>query len=206
LAFSGGSGPENWRVTLAETGVETMTGGRLARVRRHLPESGTFVVTYGDGVADVDISALLEFHRAHGKVATVTVVRPPSRFGEMEIESEQVLCFTEKPQVSQGSVNGGFFVFDAPRIWDYLPDDPDLILERAPLQTLAEQRELAAFRHDGFWQPMDTPREFRELNDLWDTGRAPWKLWASDSAPRLRADRVRPSGRPPSLRPNAIKR
>lgn len=204
--FATGSAPENWRVTLAETGVDTMTGGRLARVRRHLPESGTFLVTYGDGVANVDIPALIQFHESHGKIATVTVVRPPSRFGELEIESEteDVLCFTEKPQISQGSVNGGFFAFDAARIWDYLPDDPGLILERAPLQTLAEQRQLAAFRHDGFWQPMDTPREFRELNDLWDTGRAPWKAWHSDSASRLRASNgARTSNRPPSMSPGA---
>jgi glucose-1-phosphate cytidylyltransferase len=179
VAFHDGRGPERWRVTLAETGVDTMTGGRLAQVRRYVGESGLFLLTYGDGVADVDVHALIEFHKAHGKIATVTAVRPPSRFGEMMIENQRVSCFTEKPQVSEGSVNGGFFVFDASRIWDYIPNDASSILERGPLQQLANAGELLAYRHDGFWQPMDTPREFRELNDLWDAGRAPWKVWGS---------------------------
>lgn len=181
ITFHNGHDLENWQVTLAETGIETMTGGRLTAVRKHVGDSGLFLVTYGDGVADVDIGALLDFHKSHGKVATVTAVRPPSRFGEMVVEGGRVACFTEKPQVSEGSVNGGFFVFDAARIWDYIPSSTTTILERAPLQRLAEQGELAAFRHDGFWQPMDTPREFRELNDLWDSGRAPWKVWATES-------------------------
>lgn len=205
IAFTGGSRPENWRVTLAETGVETMTGGRLARVRRHLPESGLFLLTYGDGVADVDISALIAFHERHGKIATVTVVHPPSRFGELQTEGGRVVRFTEKPQVSEGSVNGGFFVFDAARLWEYVPDDPELVLERSPLQRLAQDGELAAFHHEGFWQPMDTPREFQVLNDLWATGRAPWKVWQSDSASRLqRAEplrfEARGSVRPPRAR------
>lgn len=176
-----GPAPERWRVTLAETGVDTMTGGRLAAVRRHIGDSGLVLVTYGDGVADVNVRALIDHHLSHGKIATVTAVRPPSRFGEMLIEGGRVACFTEKPQVSEGSVNGGFFVFDAARIWDYVPNRADVILERAPLQRLAEDGELVAYRHDGFWQPMDTPREYRELNDLWEAGRAPWKVWQSDS-------------------------
>lgn len=205
FTFEGGADTESWRVTLAETGLDTMTGGRLARIRRHLPSSGPLLVTYGDGVADIDISALLRYHASHGKVATLTVVRPPSRFGEMEVDSGRVVRFTEKPQISEGSINGGYFVFDAARIWDYLPDDPSLILEREPLQRLAEQGELAAYRHEGFWQPMDTPREFRDLNDLWDSGRAPWKVWPSESSPRLRTETVRPraSVRPPSFPPRA---
>ena len=179
--FHGGPAPERWRVTLAETGMETMTGGRLTRVRRHLGAQGHFLLTYGDGVANVDIRALLAFHQSHGKVATVTAVRPPSRFGEMMLANDSVACFTEKPQVSEGSVNGGFFVFDASRIWDYVPEGADVVLERLPLQRLAEAGELAAFRHEGFWQPMDTPREYRELNELWEAGRAPWKVWNDDS-------------------------
>lgn len=186
VSFHDGRDPEAWRVTLAETGVDTMTGGRLAAVRRYVGESGLFLLTYGDGVADVDVRALIDFHRSHGKVATVTAMRPPSRFGEMLIEGERVSCFTEKPQVSEGSVNGGFFVFDAARIWNYVPDDASTILERGPLQHLADDGELAAFRHPGFWQPMDTPREFRELNDLWDSGQAPWKVWQSSSNKPLR--------------------
>jgi glucose-1-phosphate cytidylyltransferase len=179
VAFHDGRDPEAWRVTLAETGVDTMTGGRLAAVRRYVGESGLFLLTYGDGVADVDVRALIDFHRSHGMVATVTAVRPPSRFGEMLVDGERVSCFTEKPQVSEGSVNGGFFVFDAARIWNYVPDEPGTILERGPLQHLADEGELAAFRHPGFWQPMDTPREFRELNELWESGQAPWKVWQS---------------------------
>jgi len=210
IAFHPGYEPENWRVTLAETGTETMTGGRLSRVRRHLGDTGTFLLTYGDGVADVDIRALLDFHERKGKVATVTVVRPPSRFGEMAIDGDHVRHFTEKPQISEGSVNGGFFVFDAARIWDYVSDDPNLVLERGPLQALADQGELAAYRHDGFWQPMDTPREFRELNELWDSGRAPWNVWKERPSlvPRARppslapaADRALPHSRLPSVAP-----
>ncbi len=179
-----GPKPEAWRVTLAETGVDTMTGGRLAAVRRHLADTDLFLLTYGDGVADVNIAELLDFHRSHGKIATVTAVRPPSRFGEMVIEGERVACFTEKPQVREGTVNGGYFVFDAQRIWDYVPNDPTSVLERGPLQALSLAGELAAYPHPGFWQPMDTPREYRELNELWDSGRAPWKVWqtAADSS------------------------
>lgn len=187
LTLHDGPLPEHWRVTLAETGVDTMTGGRLAAVRRHVGDSGLFMVTYGDGVANVNLRALLEFHQSHGKVATVTAVRPPSRFGEMLISDERVQCFTEKPQVSEGTVNGGFFVFDAARIWDYVPGAPSTILERTPLQRLAEDGELTAFRHEGFWQPMDTPREYRELNDLWAAGRAPWKVW-HDGTPTSRPE------------------
>ncbi|HWA74178.1 MAG TPA: glucose-1-phosphate cytidylyltransferase [Polyangiaceae bacterium] len=190
VTFHDGHELERWRVTLAETGVDTMTGGRISGVRHHIGESGLFLVTYGDGVADVDINALVDFHKSHGKIATVTAVRPPSRFGEMLVEDGRVACFTEKPQVSEGSVNGGFFVFDAKRIWDYIPNAASTILERAPLQRLAEEGELAAYVHQGFWQPMDTPREFRELNELWDSGRAPWKVWSSDS-------RVLRASRPP---------
>jgi glucose-1-phosphate cytidylyltransferase len=194
VAFHDGRDPEAWRVTLAETGVETMTGGRLAAVRRYVGESGLFLLTYGDGVADVDVRALIDFHRSHGKVATVTAVRPPSRFGEMLVDGNRVSCFTEKPQVSEGSVNGGFFVFDAARIWSYVPEDAGSILERGPLQHLADDGELAAFRHPGFWQPMDTPREFRELNELWDSGQAPWKVWQSSSSKPLRPNTDAKSG------------
>ncbi len=170
---------EDWKVTLAETGEDTMTGGRVARVRRYVQgEPGDFfLLTYGDGVADVDLEALIRFHKSHGKVVTVTAVRPPSRFGEMEISQQKVRAFTEKPQVTQGAVNGGFFVLDAARIWDYLPRRDDLILEREPLARLAADGELAAFRHDGFWQPMDTMREYTMLNRLWAQEEAAWRCW-----------------------------
>jgi len=177
-----GPRPEPWRVTLAETGTDTMTGGRLSAVRRHLQGVDLFLLTYGDGVADVDVGKLIEFHKSHGKIATVTAMRPPSRFGEMVIEDQRVTCFTEKPQVREGTVNGGYFVLDGQRIWDFVPNDPTSIFERGPLQALSGAGELAAYDHPGFWQPMDTPREYRELNELWDTGRAPWKVWSSGSA------------------------
>jgi len=168
---------EDWSVTLADTGDATMTGGRVSALRRYVEGKGEFLLTYGDGVSDVNISELIAFHRAHGKVATVTAVRPPGRFGEMRIESNIVSEFNEKPQATEGYINGGFFVFDAERIWDYLGDDPKTTLEREPLQGLTRDGQLAAFRHDGFWQPMDTLREYNLLNEMWDSGEAPWKTW-----------------------------
>ena len=176
VEFLGGHG-EDWRVTLAETGDATMTGGRVAAVRRHLEGTGEFLLTYGDGVADVDLERLVKFHRSHGRVATVTAVRPPARFGEMEIAAGRVSEFNEKPQVSGGFINGGFFVLDAQRFWDYLPADPSTVLEVTPLQRLAQAGELMAYEHSGFWQPMDTLREYNLLNDMWASNRAPWKIW-----------------------------
>ncbi len=168
---------EDWRVTLAETGEETMTGGRVAAVRRYLEGDEPFLLTYGDGVSDVDIGASIAFHRQHGKVATVTAVRPPGRFGEMVIGGGRVTEFNEKPQAAEGFINGGFFVLDGRRIWKYLGEDRRTILERQPLQRLAGEGELVAFAHTGFWQPMDTTREYGLLNDLWASGKAPWKTW-----------------------------
>lgn len=177
VATLGGHEEENWRVTLAETGEHTMTGGRVAAIRRHLEGEDLFLLTYGDGVADVDLERLVEFHREHGRVATVTAVRPPGRFGEMRLRERAVREFNEKPQVTEGFINGGFFVFDARRIWRYLEGGPQLVLEREPLQKLARDGELMAFEHTGFWQPMDTLREYSLLGELWDSGRAPWKSW-----------------------------
>jgi glucose-1-phosphate cytidylyltransferase len=169
---------EDWRVTLAETGEKSMTGARVAAVRHYLEGAGEFLLTYGDGVSDVNIEQLLAFHRAHGRVATVTAVRPPARFGELEIgDGDRVVEFNEKPQTSQGFINGGFFVFDARRIWEYLPSDASTVLEAAPLQRLAREGQLVAFKHTGYWQPMDTLREYQLLNDLWSSGRPPWKTW-----------------------------
>jgi glucose-1-phosphate cytidylyltransferase len=165
-------GEVDWRVTLADTGATTMTGGRVKRVARHL--DGPFIVTYGDGLADVDIDKLLAFHRSHGRLATVTTVRPLSRFGVMDLGGEDVVQrFREKPQ-TDGYVNAGFFVFE-PRFLEYLTDES--VLEAEPLEALANEGQLVAYRHDGFWQPMDTYREFTMLNDMWDSGKAPWKVW-----------------------------
>jgi glucose-1-phosphate cytidylyltransferase len=173
-----GDGKENWKVTLAETGESTMTGGRLASVRRYLAGERHFMVTYGDGVADVDVRKLVDLHLQRGKIATVTAVRPPGRFGEMRSRDGNVVEFNEKPQTTEGFINGGFFVFDGARIWDYLPDDPGLVLEQQPLQRLVRDGELTSYEHTGFWQPMDTLREYNLLNTMWTSGRAPWKIWA----------------------------
>jgi len=173
----GGQDAEDWKVTLAETGESTMTGGRVAAVRRYVEGDEPFLLTYGDGVSDVDIGAGIAAHRAHGRVATVTAVRPPGRFGEMVLDGCQIREFNEKPQVTEGFINGGFFVLDGRRTWDYVGRDPGVILEREPLQRLAAEGELVAYKHTGFWQPMDTLREYQLLNELWDRGAAPWKTW-----------------------------
>jgi glucose-1-phosphate cytidylyltransferase len=173
-----GAALDDWRVTLAETGEETQTGGRLAAVRKYLEGDGVFLLTYGDGVSNVDIGKLIEFHRRHGKVATVTAVRPPGRFGEIGLAGDRVIEFNEKPQATEGFINGGFLVFDSRRVWPFLGVDPSTILEREPLQALARAGELIAYPHLGFWQPMDTYREYALLNALWARGEAPWKTWA----------------------------
>lgn len=177
IEFLGTHAEENWRVTLAETGDDTSTGGRVAAIRRYVEGDGPFLLTYGDGVANVDIRRLLGFHESHGRICTVTAVRPPSRFGEMQIDDGRVSVFNEKPQTSEGFINGGFFVFDGRRLWDYIGEERSAVLEREVLQGLARDGELVAFPHDGFWQPMDTAREYGLLNDLWADGNAPWKTW-----------------------------
>ena len=164
---------EDWRLSLIDTGANTMTGGRLLRLKKHLHSEGTFMVTYGDGVSDVDITALLSFHRAHGRLATVTAVRPPVRFGELTIEGDQVTSFQEKPQAGEGWINGGFFVFES-GIFDFILDDSTL-LEREPLEHLAQKGELMAYHHPGYWQCMDTLRDKHALEDLWANNKAPWK-------------------------------
>ncbi len=176
-----GSAPvEDWKVTLVETGLDAMTGCRIKRVERYIRGS-TFLLTYGDGLADVDLRKLLAFHHSHGRIGTVTAVRPPGRFGEIALDGQQVLDFSEKPQMSQGWISGGFFVFGR-RMLQRLTDDPALIFERQPLTQLARDGELMAYRHDGFWQPMDTARDHRLLNDLWAAGAAPWKVWQDQDA------------------------
>jgi glucose-1-phosphate cytidylyltransferase len=164
---------EPWRVTLVDTGEKTQTGGRLARVREHL--KSTFFLTYGDGVGDVDITATLAFHRQHARQATVTAVQPPGRYGALEIEQGAVRSFKEKPAGDGAFINGGFFVLE-PSVLDLIPAD-DCIWERGPLETLASRGQLSAYEHRGFWQPMDTLREKNLLEELWASGRAPWKKW-----------------------------
>jgi glucose-1-phosphate cytidylyltransferase len=166
---------EPWKVTLIDTGEQTMTGGRLRRVADHLADEQAFCFTYGDGVADVDISAQIAFHHAHGKLATVTAVRPPGRYGALDAVDGQVRGFTEKPRGDGALINGGFFVL-SPKVIRYIADDTTS-WEAAPLETLAREGELMAFEHLGFWQPMDTLREKNLLEDLWAGGRAAWKTW-----------------------------
>lgn len=167
-------GEQDFRVTLAETGRDTMTGGRLARVRRYL-DGDTFMATYGDGLADVDLAALLEFHHAHRRLATVTAVAPISRFGLLDLHADgRVSRFAEKPR-SDGWASAGYFVFDR-RVLDYLGGD-DCALEGEPLERLAAEGELVAYKHEGFFFAMDTYREYKLLNELWDGGAAPWKVW-----------------------------
>ncbi|XXT01662.1 glucose-1-phosphate cytidylyltransferase [Sorangium sp. So ce281] len=169
------SAAPDWTVALVDTGLHTMTGGRLRRLDGWL-DGPRFMCTYGDGVGDVDIRRLVEFHKSHGKLATVTAVRPPARFGGLSLEGNLVREFSEKPQSGEGWINGGFFVFER-RALDYMTDDTT-VLEREPLERLASEGQLAAYRHDGFWQPMDTLREKRLLESLWESGKAPWKTWA----------------------------
>lgn len=163
---------ESWGVSLINTGAKTMTGGRLGRLRSYLQTSGSFMLTYGDGVADVDLTALLAFHRSHGKLATVTAVRPSARFGGMRIEDTKVRSFEEKPQSGEGWINGGYFVFES-GIFDYIHDDAT-VLERDPLENLVRDGELMAFQHHGFWQCMDTVRDRDLLQEIYRTGNAPW--------------------------------
>lgn len=163
---------EDWHLSLVDTGANTMTGGRLLRLKQNLQSTGTFMLTYGDGLSDVDISSLVAFHRSHGRLATVTAVRPSARFGGMHVGDGRVLDFKEKPQSGEGLVNGGFFVLE-PGVFDYLDED-STVLEQSPLETLAADGQLMAFEHAGYWQPMDTIRDRDALQALWDSGRAPW--------------------------------
>lgn len=165
---------EPWQVTLVDTGAETMTGGRLKRVRPYLEGEDEFCFTYGDGLADVDITALVRFHREQGALATVTAVQPPGRFGALVLEGSRVSDFREKPE-GDGWINGGFFVL-SPRVIDYVEGD-DTVWERAPMERLAREGQLANYTHRGFWQPMDTLRDKNQLEEMWAAGRAPWKVW-----------------------------
>lgn len=166
---------EPWRITLVNTGDDTMTGGRVKRVRDYLTPGETFCMTYGDGVADIEIDKLLAFHKAHGKEATLTSVVPPGRYGALEMQGDSVQRFIEKPPGDNAWINGGFFALE-PSVIDRIADDATPF-EAAPLASLAKDGQLQAYRHRGFWQPMDTLREKNHLEELWTSGRAPWKIW-----------------------------
>jgi glucose-1-phosphate cytidylyltransferase len=159
---------------LIDTGQDSMTGGRIKRLQSFLKDE-TFMVTYGDGVANVDLGELVKFHRSHGKIATITAVRPPARFGELLFNEDSTVDFSEKPQTHAGWINGGFLVFE-PQIFNYLSND-DSVLEIEVLERLASEKQLVAYRHHGFWQCMDTLRDKRQLEAAWETGNSPWKVW-----------------------------
>ena len=166
---------EDWEVNLIDTGRDTQTGGRVKRLVPHVG-SETFMMTYGDGVADIDIDHLIAFHRSHGKLATVTAVHPPARFGELKLDGSSVVDFVEKPQIADGWINGGYFVLE-PGVADYIDGD-STIFEREPLERLARDGQLEAYLHDSFWQPVDTLRELRRVRALWDEGSPPWRVWS----------------------------
>lgn len=176
LQYHGAHDEQDFRVTLSDTGLDAMTGSRIARVARYVEGEDTFMVTYGDGVGDVDLPRLMEFHRGHGKLATVTTVRPTSRYGVLDVDNRgRVLSFSEKPGLD-GRVSAGFFVFNR-EVLRYLSADPACVLEREPIERLVKDGQLAAYSHEGFFQAMDTYREAKFLNELWETNQAPWKVW-----------------------------
>lgn len=166
---------ENWSVTLVDTGLNAMTGARVKRIEKYI-DTPYFMLTYGDGVADINVEKLVKFHLSHKKIATVTSVRPPSRFGELIVKRNQVVEFSEKPQITRGLINGGFFVFNK-KVFDYLTNEDNCTLEREPLENIAKDNQLMSYQHNGFWHCMDTIRDVNFLNELWQTGRAPWKIW-----------------------------
>lgn len=189
---------QEWQVQLVDTGMDTLTGGRLLRVRDSLGQ-GTFMLTYGDGLSDIDLRELLRFHRSHGRLATLTAVRPPARFGKLALDGDCVAEFSEKPQTSEGWINGGFFVLE-PEVIEYIEGD-DVSWESGPLAALAEDNQLMAFRHEGFWQCMDTLRDKLLLEELWASGNAPWtgKGAKSLEGSRHRKQRIHRSGHGPAL-------
>jgi glucose-1-phosphate cytidylyltransferase len=165
---------EDWRVSMIDTGKDSQTGGRLLRLKPYLNSQDAFMLTYGDGLSNVDLTELIKFHKSHGRIATVTAVRPPARFGDLNISDSQVKHFEEKPQAGEGWINGGFFIFE-PAIFDFIQNDLT-ILEKSPLEKLAEKGELMAFKHPGYWQSMDTLRDKEALQKIWESGSAPWMM------------------------------
>lgn len=177
VKFHNNHDEEDWQVTLAETGENSMTAYRIRRIEKFLGSDEQFLLTYGDGVGDINIPASIERHNKMGKVCTLTSVHPPGRFGELGLDPDSTVhSFNEKPQAEGGYINGGFMVCNR-SLFRYLPDDVDVMLEQAPIKNLAKEGQLSAYRHEGFWQPMDTFQEYSLLNKLWDSGKAPWKVW-----------------------------
>jgi glucose-1-phosphate cytidylyltransferase len=177
IEFHDRHGEEDWSVTLADTGENSMTAYRIRQIRRYIPAGEAFLLTYGDGLATIDINASIAAHQAAGKICTISAVHPAGRFGTLRIEEDgRIHTFTEKPQFEEAYVNGGYMVCDS-RVFDYLPDDTGVMFEREPMERFVADGQLHAFRHEGFWQPMDTYQENQHLNKLWSDGAAPWKIW-----------------------------
>ena len=175
IHFHNNQSEEGWKVTLAETGLNSQTGSRVKQIEKYIDED-TFMLTYGDGVANINIPELLDFHRKHSKIGTVTGICPPSRFGELFVKDERVCSFTEKPQSFAGVISGGFFVFNR-AVFDYIDNDDSCIFERKPMEDLSSDGELMVYTHKGFWQCMDTYRDYVYLNGIWEKGEVPWKIW-----------------------------
>lgn len=177
VQFHDRHGEGDWSVTLADTGQDSMTAWRVKSIQRYIPKNEGFLLTYGDGLGTIDINASITSHNTSGKVCTISAVHPAGRFGSLRIEDDGgIHTFSEKPQFEDAYVNGGYMVCDH-RIFDYLPNDPQVMLERQPMDNLVRDAELNAFKHEGFWQPMDTYQEMQHLNTIWDEGKAPWKVW-----------------------------
>lgn len=173
----GENNAEDWKITFAETGLNSYTGARVERVKKYLEDEEIFALTYGDGVADINIKELVEFHKSHGRLMTVTGVRPPGRFGELEIDEDRVVGFNEKPQATGGWISGGFFICSK-KVLDYLTPNEDLVFEQEPVKRITQEGQLMIYKHEGFWHPMDTSREYQLLNSLWSNEKAPWKVWS----------------------------
>lgn len=176
IHFHSNHSEQEWNVTLADTGETSMTGARIKRIEKYINNEDEFIVTYGDGVADIDINKLLEFHHSHGKIGTLIGVQPFSRFGELLMNGNVVLEFSEKPQSSERYINGGFFIFNR-QFFNYLSEDDNCILEKEPLERLSKAGELMVYHHNGFWHCMDTYRDYKFLQELWEKGKAYWKVW-----------------------------
>jgi glucose-1-phosphate cytidylyltransferase len=167
---------DDWKITFAETGLISLTGARLFRVKQYIEKDDCFMLTYGDGVSNIDITDLIRFHKSHGKLMTVTGAHPPGRFGELELDGDQVIGFNEKPQVTEGWISAGYFVCNR-AVLDYLTSNEDLIFEKEPIEQLVKSNQLMVYKHEGFWHPMDTSRDYHLLNGLWDKNQASWKIW-----------------------------
>ncbi len=167
---------DDWKITFAETGLNSLTGGRVFRVKQYIEKDEYFMLTYGDGVSNIDIKKLIEFHKSHGKLMTVTGAHPPGRFGELDLNENQVIGFNEKPQATEGWISAGFFVCSR-KVLDYLTPNEDLIFEKEPIENIVKSGQMMVYKHHGFWHPMDTSRDYQLLNQLWEQKNAPWKIW-----------------------------